>query len=63
MKTNNKTINKIYCQCCGRQIVQGKTSNDYVAPSPPTFLWSDKYCCAECSKDLDENGLFPEERQ
>jgi hypothetical protein len=21
-----------------------------------------QWCCRECSKDMDENGLFPEER-
>jgi hypothetical protein len=50
-----------YCCCCGRQISKTNISNDRQAPSPCKFMGTDSYACADCSKDLDENGLFPEE--
>jgi hypothetical protein len=54
---------KIMCSCCARQIVPYcNKGEDHITKGPVTYLWSDKYCCSECSEDLDENGLFPEER-
>lgn len=54
---------KVYCCCCARQIVSFVTKPDeYVTTLPATFMGIDKWACSECSKDLDENGLFPEER-
>lgn len=57
---------KIICSCCAKQAL-----NEQVLPS-------DEYCttligaradanpsmviCGHCAKDLDEDGLFPEER-
>lgn len=57
----------IYCECCGKQAVS------YLVPR------NDKYCtvrlgaksgfksdtciCGYCAEELDENGLFPEERR
>lgn len=52
---------RIECCCCGRQILKGKSSDKWVAPSPATIMWSNKWACADCSRDLDKNGLFPEE--
>jgi hypothetical protein len=59
----NESIKR--CCCCSRQIVSNVVGiNDkYCCNVPATRMWSDQWCCKECSKDLDENGLFPEERQ
>lgn len=56
-------MKKIYCFCCGKQIVNYHIENDdYITCGPVKFMGCGKYCCFECGKDLDENGLFPEER-
>lgn len=55
---------KKYCCVCARQIVSYKISNKLaVGGSPSTNMGFGKQCCCECSEDLDENGLFPEERR
>lgn len=55
--------NKHYCCCCARQITNNKTSNDYECHGPVISMGPTLgYICSDCSKDLDENGLFPEER-
>jgi hypothetical protein len=48
--------------CCDRQIVQNQNPDKYITIGPVIKMGPNKWCCAECSKDLDENGLFPEER-
>lgn len=53
---------KIGCCCCGRQIIKDGGSDHYVAPGPATLMGLGKFCCSECSDDLGEDGLFPEER-
>ena len=57
---------KIYCCCCGRQIVShcnGRgTGSELVAPNPAIAGFQDQAFCADCAEDLDENGLFHEER-
>lgn len=57
MISNSKAI---YCCVCGRQITGRSGKRE--APLPATFMGVGTYSCADCSKDLDENGLFPEER-
>jgi hypothetical protein len=58
MSNNNK-----YCCICGKQLVSEKGRNDsYCIGGPITLMGIDQYCCHICSTDLDENGLFPEER-
>lgn len=55
---------RIECCCCGRQIVNydcGKS--DYITSGPPTVMGIRLYACVECSSELDEYGLFPEERE
>lgn len=53
---------KVYCCVCGRQISNKPWSKELQAPMPATAMGADSYACADCSADLDENGLFPEER-
>ena len=55
--------NKIYCCVCGRQIISTiGYDNDYCVSCPnPILMGINTYCCHICGKDLDENGLFPEE--
>ena len=52
---------RVNCCCCARQIVSYQQNDKYVTSGPVVRMGPDKYCCFECSKDLDENGLFPEE--
>lgn len=57
------TIRK--CVCCCKQIVTYRTSEDdrYITTKEgAVFMGSGEWCCGYCSKDLDEWGLFPEER-
>lgn len=54
---------RIVCECCGRQIVPGQgIPDEYTTYGPVKRLCFDTYVCGPCGKDLDENGLFPEER-
>jgi hypothetical protein len=55
---------KVMCCCCARQIVDYcKTPDQHITRLPAVYMGPTLgYCCGECSKDLDENGLFPEER-
>lgn len=57
---------RIICVCCGKQAI-----SEYVGLYDPkcTTLQGARAAieagtcyCGHCSKDLDENGLFPEER-
>ena len=55
---------KIYCDCCARQIVKNQWSLKLTAPLIGTkSLGPGKHACGDCSKDLDQHGLFPEELQ
>jgi hypothetical protein len=52
-----------YCCVCGRQIVSYKSNDQYtVGGFPATHMCGNDLCCHICAEDLDENGLFPEER-
>ena len=56
---------KIYCSVCGKQIISAYTyENDkYVTTSIGAKAdCCGKVLCGHCSKDLDQYGLFPEER-
>lgn len=54
---------KIVCECCGRQILPGPGVPDkYVTYGPARRLVADQYLCGQCARELDEDGLFPEER-
>lgn len=56
----------IKCCCCCRQIsptMRDSHRDKYLAPGiGAVYMGPDKVCCGECAKDLDEFGLFPEER-
>ena len=49
------------CLCCGRQIVSYNQSNDRIVYDPNPVILIGGYCCKDCN-ELDENGIFPEER-
>ena len=52
-----------YCCCCARQFVQRDESTGYCITSQRAVrMGPDKWCCNECAQELDEDGLFPEER-
>lgn len=58
-----KKDNRLICDCCARQIVSGSGKpNNLVTFGPVTLLGNNLHACYSCSSDLDENGLFPEER-
>lgn len=49
------------CIICGRQLTNKKPWSNQQTKGPFTSMIGGN-CCANCSIDLDENGLFPEER-
>lgn len=57
---------KHYCTCCGKQIVKDqhpKPNNPYITIQEGAKKdCGSKIICGYCAKDLDENGLFPEEQ-
>lgn len=57
---------KIICSCCAKQAVDGVQSrnDEYVTTLVGARRdCNPKFCiCGYCAEDLDENGLFPEER-
>lgn len=58
---NNK--NAIYCSCCAKQAIK-RPVND---PNITTLVGAvrgvgNTIICGHCAKELDRNGLFPEER-
>ena len=54
---------KKYCCVCGRQFVKVSWDDKIMVSSYNAVIMGiDEFCCYQCSKDLDENGLFPEER-
>jgi hypothetical protein len=58
---------KIICVCCGKQAIKEQVSeyDQYTTTligARAAFNSGECYC-GHCSKDMDENGLFPEERQ
>lgn len=48
---------KVICACCGQQIIPDHTNH-----SPVKRLCASQHICSKCAKDLDQDGLFPEER-
>ena len=55
---------KFFCSCCGRQAVNRMTNptDKFVT----TLIlarrgFGNEVICGHCAKDLDKNGLFPEE--
>lgn len=58
---------KIYCCACGKQVVKDRnpSPNDkYITKieGGRAGFKSNEVFCGYCSEDMDENGLFPEER-
>lgn len=52
----------IRCASCNRQITNNNTSDNHQAPLPAKALGFGNWICKDCGKDLDQHGLFPEER-
>ena len=56
-----------YCCCCGRQAVPRATDpRDSLVTTlqgARAGFSSNEVFCGHCAVDLDENGLFPEERE
>lgn len=57
---------RIYCVCCGKQAVNYHVSErdphcTIIEGGRAGFKPGECYC-GYCAQDMDENGLFPEER-
>lgn len=58
-------MSKVNCACCGKQIVRHQVPrhDKYCAPAKDAKpLGTGRWCCGYCGEDLNEHGLFPEER-
>jgi len=55
-------MKRINCQCCGRQIVRRQVNDECCVGGQPPTVMVGGFCCHVCAQDLDEYGLFPEER-
>lgn len=58
-------MEKIRCCICGRQIVSYRTDpqDKFIVDNRKIVrMVGTDVACYQCSKDLDEDGLFPEER-
>lgn len=55
---------RIYCSCCARQIIQNSgQSSERTAPGLGAKAdIGNQAICGDCAKDLDDNGMFPEEQ-
>lgn len=59
---------RINCNCCSKQIINDFHTNkvskfdEYLTTSIGSVRDCVGYICGHCAEDLDENGLFPEER-
>lgn len=59
----NSRKKKVKCCVCARQIVSYPVDGKYaIGGKPVTRMFGDDCCCYICAEELDENGLFPEER-
>jgi hypothetical protein len=57
----------IWCCCCGKQALFSETPSRYdkdvtAGKGGRAGFKNDEIFCAYCAEDIDENGLFPEER-
>jgi hypothetical protein len=62
LKVENKRSEIIHCQCCARQIVSYEVNDKFTIGGKPSYRMLKGFCCYECGKDLNEHGLFPEEK-
>lgn len=59
---------KLYCCCCGKQAIHGEKpnrNNKYITTlsGAKAGFKPNEVFCGYCAEDLDEDGLFPEERE
>ena len=56
----------IRCECCAKQAIESDVSryDEYctIAKGAVAGFASNTFICGYCAEELDENGLFPEER-
>ena len=55
----NKTVR---CVVCCRQVVSYNANDEYIVGAEGAKAAIGGVFCVDCGEDLDENGLFPEER-
>jgi len=57
---------KIYCCCCGKQAIPKAIRNKYdrltTTLEGAKANFGNTVFCGICAEELDENGMFPEER-
>ena len=61
MNMTSKTNKKVYCTCCARQAFFGGGDTEYTTELKNSVCDIGGVICGNCAKDLDENGMFPEE--
>ena len=50
---------KYYCCVCGRQLVSWDANDDNcICSINRVFMGTNTYCCFECARDLDEDGVL-----
>lgn len=58
-------MSKIYCACCSRRIVYNNpdscSSEKWITYHEARANFGNTVFCRICAKDLDENGMFPED--
>ena len=58
---------KIYCSCCCKQAVRNQNPDrhdKYITKLEGAKAdFNNRVICGYCAEELDEDGLFPEERQ
>lgn len=59
MKENKEIVR---CVVCGRQVVSYAANDKYIVGHIGAKAAIGGVFCIDCGEDLDENGLFPEER-
>lgn len=62
-----KNSRAIYCSCCGKQAVSRQNPSRFdkftTKMEGAKASFGGEVFCGYCAEELDENGLFPEERE
>lgn len=53
---------RIECEVCSRQVIDADVDDAYCAPLKGGRMGFRSIICGICAKELDENGMYPEER-
>lgn len=56
---------KVYCSCCAKQITNAhvlRENKEMTIAQGAKASFGNQKICGYCADELDENGLYPEER-